>query len=532
MDGLEFDFVVCGGGSAGCLLANRLSENGKYSVALLEAGARDNWIWFHVPVGYLFAIGNPRADWLFKTEASEGLNGRALAYPRGKVLGGSSAINAMIYMRGQAQDYDRWRDIGLEGWGWDDVLPFFKVHEDNWRGRGPLHGAGGEWRVERPRLRWEILDAFIAAAQGAGIPPSADFNTGSNEGCGYFDVNQKRGVRWSAARGFLRPALKRSNLAVITDALVDKILIADGKASGVVYRQGASETTIRARREVILCAGAIGSPAILERSGIGEAGHLARLGIPVIHDAPGVGGNLQDHLQLRPIYQVANVPTLNMLYKSLFRRGLMGLQYLLTRRGALTMAPSQLGAFTRSSPEHETPNIQFHIQPLSLDAFGAALHDFPAITVSVCNLRPTSRGSVHAVSASPMDAPQIAPNYLSTDTDRTVAAQSIKVARRIMSQPALARYNPQEFRPGAHVAEEAQLIAAAGDLGTTIFHPVGTARMGVADDPRAVVDGKLRVFGISGLRVADASVMPAITSGNTNSPTLMIAEKAASMILR
>jgi choline dehydrogenase-like flavoprotein len=527
----EFDYVICGGGSAGCVLANRLSENGKFQVALLEAGGRDNWIWFHIPVGYLFAIGNPRSDWLFRTAATAGLNGRELAYPRGKVLGGSSAINAMIYMRGQAQDYDGWRDAGLTGWGWDDVLPIFKKHEDNWRGPGPFHGVGGEWRVEKPRIRWEILDAFIDAAAAVGIPRQTDFNTGDNEGCGYFDVNQRRGRRWSAARGFLRPALCRPNLHVLTNTHVDKVLIENGQARGVLATQNSAAVTIRARREVILSAGAVNTPVIMERSGLGDGAHLQALGIPVIHHLPGVGSNLQDHLQLRPIYKVANVPTMNMLYKSLARRGLMGLEYLLMRRGALTMAPSQLGAFTRSSEQYETPNLQFHVQPLSLDKFGDAMHDFPAITVSVCNLRPSSRGTIHARSSSIDDPPLIAPNYLSTDEDRLVAAQSIRRVRSIMSEPVLAKHRPEEYRPGAHLQGDDELARVAGDIATTIFHPVGTAKMGVAGDRMAAVDRDLKVFGVGSLRVVDASVMPTITSGNTNSPTIMIAEKGSMAIL-
>ena len=525
-----FDFVVCGAGSAGCVLANRLSENGRYQVALVEAGGRDDWIWFHIPAGYLFAIGNPRADWLFRTERIAGLNGRDLAYPRGKVVGGSSAINAMIYMRGQREDYDSWRDQGLDGWGWDDVLPTFIRHEDHWRGAGPFHGSGGEWRVEPPRLRWEILDAFREAAAQSGIPSTDDFNTGSNEGCGYFDVNQKRGRRWSAARGFLKPALKRPNLHLISETIVDRIVFDGRRATGVTVKGPGGARTIRARREVVLAAGAVGSPPILERSGIGDAPRLRALGIGVTADLPGVGANLQDHLQIRPVFKVRDVPTMNTIYRSLIRRGMMGLQYAFLRRGALTMAPSQLGAFTRSDPRHDRPNIQFHVQPLSLDKFGDALHNFAAITVSVCNLRPTSRGSIHIRSADPAAAPAIDPNYLATAEDRVVAAESIRKAREIMQAEALARYSPAEHLPGTQYRTDEELAAIAGNIATTIFHPVGTARMGADDDRGAVVDSRLRVRGVEGLRVADASVMPTITSGNTNSPTIMIAEKASGFI--
>ncbi len=526
-----FDYVIVGAGSAGCVLANRLSEGGRYTVALLEGGGKDNWIWFHIPVGYLFAIGNPRSDWLFKTEADPGLNGRSLAYPRGKVIGGSSAINAMIYMRGQRQDYDGWRQLGLAGWSWDDVLPIFKGHEDHYLGTSEFHGAGGEWRVDKPRLSWEILDAFITAAEQSGIPRRSDFNTGDNEGCGYFQVNQKGGRRWSAARGFLKPVLNRPNLKLITHALADRVLSEDGRATGVAYRQGNEQRIVRARKEVILSAGAVASPAMLERSGLGKASHLTDMGIEVVRDLPGVGENMQDHLQIRPIYKIENAPTMNMLYRSLIRRGLMGAEYALRRTGALTMAPSQLGAFTRSSPDYETPNLQFHIQPLSLDKFGEPMHPFAAFTATVCNLRPTSRGSIHARSREPGDAPVIRPNYLSTEDDKRVSVDSLRLVRKILAAPALAKYRPQEYKPGAHLTSDAELTQAAGDTSTTIFHPVGTAKMGTDSDPMAVTDERLKVRGVEGLRVIDASVMPRITSGNTNSPTIMIAEKGAAMVL-
>jgi len=527
----EFDHIVVGAGSAGCVLANRLSADPGKRVLVLEAGGRDNWIWFHIPVGYLFAIGNPRADWMFKTEPEPGLNGRALNYPRGKVVGGSSAINGMIYMLGQSADYDNWRQIGLPGWSWDDVRPFFRKHVDHFIA-GEEHGQGGEWRVEEQRLSWEILEAFRKAAIEYGIPAVPDFNTGDNEGICYFHVNQRRGRRWSAARGFLKPVLARQNLKLETGCLVEAIEFTGRRATAVRWRQDGEVRRAKCRGEVVLAAGAIGSPQILMLSGVGPAAHLGELGIPVVRDMMGVGQNLHDHLQLRTIYKVSNVKTLNSMYATLGGKLSMSLDYLLRRRGPLTMAPSQLGAFTRSDRTQDRANIQYHVQPLSLDKFGEPLHAFPAFTASVTNVRPTSRGALTLKSADPAVAPAIRPNYLTTPEDRQVAADSIRVTRQIVGQPALARYAPEEYLPGRQVGDdEAALERAAGDIGTTIFHPVGTARMGRDDDPRAVVDARLRVIGVDGLRVADASVMPSITSGNTNSPTMMIAEKCAAMIV-
>jgi choline dehydrogenase len=527
----DYDTIIVGAGSAGCVLANRLSADPKRRVLLLEAGGRDDWIWYHIPVGYLFAIGNPRSDWMFKTEPEEGLNGRSLNYPRGKVIGGSSSINAMIYMRGQAADYDYWRQLGLAGWGWDDVLPFFKRHEDHFLGASDSHAVGGEWRVEPPRVRWALLEAFRDAATQAGIKPIADFNTGDNEGSCYFHVNQKRGRRWSAARGFLKPVLSRPNLRLETGCLAERVEFDGRRAVAVAWRQDGGARRARGR-DIILAAGSIGSPHLLLLSGVGPAAQLREHGIPVVHDLAGVGENLHDHLQLRAIFKVTGAKTLNETYHSAFGRVGMGLQYALLRRGPLTMAPSQLGIFTRSDPSRERANIQFHVQPLSLDRFGEPLHTFPAFTASVCNVQPTSRGHLRLKSADPAAAPAIKPNYLATDEDRRIAADSLRTVRRIVAQPALRAFAPQEYLPGAAVGDDdASLVKAAGDVGTTIFHPVGTAKMGRDSDPLAVVDARLRVFGLEGLRVVDASVMPTITSGNTNSPTMMIAEKAAAMIL-
>ncbi len=536
----EFDYLIVGAGTAGCLLANRLSADPSKRVLLLEAGGKDDWIWIHVPVGYLYCIDNPRTDWRFRTQAEAGLNGRALIYPRGRTLGGCSSINGMIYMRGQRGDYRSWVEAGNAGWDWDDVLPYFKKHEDyqglDEGGTDPLHGHGGEWRVERPRVSWEILDAFRRAAAEAGIPPTDDFNRGDNNGCGYFEVNQKRGVRWNASKAFLRPVMARPNLTIWTEAHVSRLRFDGKRVIGVdVVRgpvgQGGEPQFVRAHAEVILSAGAIGSVSILEHSGIGPAAHLQSLGIPVVHDAPGVGGNLQDHLQLRLAYKVSGVVTLNRQANSLFGKAWMGVQYGLWRRGPLTMSPSQLGAFTRSDPSVASPDLEYHVQPLSLERFGEPLHPFPAFTASVCQLRPASRGTVHVGSPDWREAPIIRPNYLSDPYDRAVAANAIRVTRRIVAQQALAKYKPQEFKPGTEYQTEEELIQAAGSIGTTIFHPVGTAKMGAASDSLAVLDDRLRVRGVDGLRVIDASVMPTITSGNTNSPTLMIAERGAEMVI-
>ena len=544
----RFDFIIVGAGTAGCLLANRLSADPAKRVLLLEAGGRDDYHWIHIPVGYLYCIGNPRTDWLFKTEPDAGLNGRSLRYPRGKVLGGCSSINGMIYMRGQARDYDGWAAAsGDDAWRWDAVLPYFRQHEDHWRlddgaerppGFDPaLHGHGGEWRVEKQRLRWAVLDAFAAAAQEAGIPATPDFNRGNNEGVGYFEVNQRAGWRWNTAKAFLRPTCyRRPNFEMWTGTQAQRLLLeqVDGatRCEGVLVRtpQGLEEIRLNPDGQVLLAAGAIGSPQLLQLSGLGPAALLQRHGIQVVRDLPGVGGNLQDHLQIRAVFQVEGVSTLNTLASSWFGKARIGLEYALRRTGPMSMAPSQLGAFARSGPDKAWPDLQYHVQPLSLEAFGEPLHGFNAFTASVCNLNPTSRGSVAIRSADAADAPLIAPNYLSTAEDREVAARSLRLTRRIVEQPALARYRPSEYKPGVQFQTDEELARLAGDIATTIFHPVGTCRMGRDGDDGAVVDSRLRVRGVSGLRVIDASVMPTITSGNTNSPTLMIAERAAAWL--
>lgn len=527
----SFDYVIVGAGTAGCVLANRLSQDADVSVLVLEAGGKDNWIWIHIPVGYLYCIGNARTDWCYSTQAEVGLGGRSILYPRGRVLGGCSSINAMIYMRGQARDYDEWARIsGDESWRWQSVLPAFKRGEDHWRGGDAYHGRGGELRVEQQRLRWDILDRFQEASEQAGIPRTNDFNTGDNTGSGKFEVTQRRGIRWSAAKAFLRPATGRPNLRVVTGALIDRLTITGSRVNGVEFSRGGEKFHAQARVESVLAAGAIGSPAILQRSGIGDADQLRALGIPAVGRLPGVGRNLQDHLQLRSIYRVEGIRSLNQISRTWLGRMMMGLEYAWRRSGPLSMAPSQLGVFAKSDPGQGSANLQYHVQPLSLDKFGDPLHQFPAFTASVCNLRPSSRGFVTITSREAGEAPRIAPCYLSTEEDRRVAVDALRLTRRIVGMPALAPYKPDEFLPGPQYATDEQLAEAAGLVGTTIFHPAGTCKMGRADDPDAVVDGRLRVRGVDALRVVDASIMPTITSGNTNTPTLMIAEKGAEMI--
>ena len=566
MSDTTFDYIIVGAGTAGCLLANRLSADASKRVLLIEAGRRDDYHWIHIPVGYLYCIGNARTDWLFKTEAEPGLNGRSLMYPRGKTLGGCSSINGMIYMRGQARDYDGWAQLlGDESWSWKNSLPYFKLHEDHHKGASALHGArgtapelmqdastayrevlrhrnaGGEWRVDKQRLRWDVLEAFAKAAVQAGIPATDDFNTGDNEGVGYFEVNQKNGWRWNTAKAFLRPTCYgRPNFELWTSAQASKLVLTGGmggtgteplRCTGVQVWNGHEMVTVTARQEVILSAGAVATPQLLQLSGLGPAELLQSKGVAVAKDLPGVGNNLQDHLQIRAVFKVQNTPTLNTMASSLWGKARIGLEYAFKRSGPMSMSPSQLGAFTRSDPDQPYPNLEYHVQPLSLDAFGSPLHSFDAITASVCNLNPTSRGTVHIKTANFQDAPAIAPNYLSTDADRKVAADSLRVTRRILAQSALAAYMPQEHKPGVQFQSDEELAKLAGDIASTIFHPVGTTQMGKADNPMAVVDARLRVHGVAGLRVVDAGVMPLITSGNTNSPTLMIAEKAAQWIV-
>ncbi|MES2741689.1 MAG: GMC family oxidoreductase N-terminal domain-containing protein [Pseudomonadota bacterium] len=531
----QYDYIIVGGGTAGCVLANRLTLDKDATVLLIEAGGKDDYVWIHIPVGYLRCIDNPRTDWLYRTEPDAGLGGRSLLYPRGKVLGGSSSINGMIYMRGQSADYARWAQLtGDPSWSWEQVLPLFTLSEDHYAGASAIHGAGGEWRVEKQRLSWPLLDAFRDAAEQVGIAKTADFNGGDNAGSAYFDVNQKRGIRWNTAKAFLKPASMRGNLTIMTGCHVERLLIDTGeqgaRCRGVVFTGGGTTWQADARRETLLTAGAVGSPHILQLSGIGPAALLQSHGITPLLNAPGVGENLQDHLQLRMVFQVSGAKTLNSMAANWYGKMKIGLEYALFQSGPMSMAPSQLGAFARSDPQQVTPNLQYHVQPLSLERFGAPLHVFPAFTASVCNIRPTARGYIRIASADSYAAPKITPNYLSTPEDRQTAAAALALTRTIVAAPALARFAPREYAPGAQYHTQEQLTQAAGLIGTTIFHPVGTCKMGRAEDPFAVVDSSLRVIGVAALRVVDASIMPFITSGNTNSPTIMIAEKAAKLI--
>lgn len=555
----EFDYIIVGAGSAGCLLANRLSADPAQRVLLIEAGGKDDWFWIKVPVGYLYTIANPRTDWCFATEADPGLAGRSIHYARGRVIGGCSSINAMIHMRGQASDYELWAQAtGDDRWLWGgadgpgQTLAIYKDLERYFGGADEWHGDSGEIRVERPRVRWRILDAWQDAAKQLGITPIEEFNRGDNAGSAYFHVNQRRGRRWSMADAFLHPVAHRPNLTVYTDTQALRLLlddqVHDGQrrgawttarhcATGVRLRKDGRIVDVRARREVILSAGSIGSPHLMQVSGLGPAGLLSRYRVPVVVDLPGVGENLQDHLQLRTVYRIKGAPTVNTLYRNWITRAGMGLQYLLQRSGPLTMPPSTLGAFARSDPALASPDLEWHVQPLSLPKFGDPLHPFGAITPSVCNLRPSSRGHVRIADADPLAAPKITCNYLSTDADRRVAVTGLRMTRQIMAAPALARYRPEELLPGPQLAADEELQQAARELGTTIFHPVGTCAMGSFDPhgvPRSastVLDTDCRVSGVAGLRVVDASAMPTITSGNTNAPVMLIAERAARAIL-
>ncbi|KQZ13989.1 choline dehydrogenase [Mesorhizobium sp. Root554] len=524
----RFDYVIVGAGSAGCVLANRLSADPAKRVLLLEAGGSDNYHWIHIPVGYLYCMGNPRTDWGYSTVSEPGLNGRSLAYPRGKVIGGCSSINGMIYMRGQAADYDQWRQLGNPGWGWDDVLPLFVKSENHHSLDGPFHGQGGELRVEKQRLSWPILDAVREAAEELGVPRVDDFNAGDNFGSSYFEVNQKSGFRFNAARAFLKPVRHRKNLTVLTFAQAERIVLDGRKVTGLDLRVKGQPAYIDVAGELILSAGAIGTPQLLQLSGIGPGALLQAHDIPVLHDLPGVGENLQDHLQIRTAFRISGATTLNERQARFSGKARIALEYALRRTGPMAMAPSQLGIFMRSDQRFATPNIEFHVQPLSLERFGEPLHSFPAITVSVCNLRPQSRGHVRIDSPDFLRHPEIAPNYLSTDADRDIAATSITIARNLMRTRRMQAFKPEEFKPGIEIQKPEDLAKAAGDIATTIFHPVGTAKMGT--DDMAVVDPQLRVYGIDGLRVADCSIMPTIVSGNTHAPAVMIGEKAAQML--
>ncbi|MCK6451961.1 MAG: choline dehydrogenase [Alphaproteobacteria bacterium] len=522
-----YDYIVVGAGSAGCVLANRLSADPGTRVLLLEAGGRDWYPWIHIPVGYFKTMHNPMTDWCFKTEPDPGLNGRSIAWPRGKVLGGCSAINGLLYVRGQKQDYDHWRQLGNAGWSWEDVLPYFMRSEDQERGADAVHGVGGELAVSNMRVRRDVCDAYIRAAAELGIPARDDFNGEEQEGAGYFQLTARNGLRCSTATAFLKPVRRRPNLRIVTRALAERVRLDGRRATGIDYAVAGRKASAAARREVILAAGAISSPHLLELSGIGRAPVLQRLGIPVAHALPGVGENLQDHLQARAIYR-STVPTLNDEVNAWWRKLRIGIEYMLHRTGPMSMGASQLAIFARTRREVETPDVQFHIQPLSADHPGLGLHRFSAFTASVCQLRPESRGRILPRSPDPAAHPAIHPNYLATPGDEQTLLAGMRLSRRLAATAALRPYIAEEIRPGPDARTDAQLLDDARNTGATIYHPVGTCKMG--SDPMAVVDARLRVHGIRGLRVVDASIMPTLTSGNTNAPVIMIAEKAADMI--
>ncbi len=528
----NFDFIIIGAGSAGCVLANRLSEDPKNKVLLMEAGGKDNYPWIHIPVGYFKTMHNPTVDWCYKTEPDETMNNRSIRYPRGKTLGGSSAINGLLYIRGQSRDYDIWRQSGNTGWGWDDVLPYFIKAENQERGKDDYHGVGGPLSVSDQRIQLPLLDEFQSAAEEFGIPKTKDFNTGDNHGCGYFQVTEKDGFRCSTAVGYLNPIKKRNNLKIITNAHVKKINFENKTAKNVEYWIGNELKQVSAHKEIILSSGSIGSPQILQTSGIGNSKNLKDLGIKIVNDLKGVGENLQDHLMFRPIYKVHGLKSLNKKVNSLLGKLMIGLEYVFNRSGPMTMGASQMCMFAKSDPSLELPDLQWHVQPMSMDTLGATKnHHFHAFTPTVSNIRPTSRGHVKITNKDSRVYAKVKLNYLSTEHDRMIAAKGLKLTRKIvMESETFKKYKPEEYRPGISINDDEELVKAGSDYAQTIFHPVGTCKMG--QDDMAVVDETLKVKGLNNLRVIDASIMPNITSGNTNAPTIMIAEKGADMILR